>query len=484
MSEQNNTWNVRIQHKKDSAENWQSKNPVLLLNELIIVETEDGDCRIKIGDGVHAYSDLPFADQLLRDEVESKVSKEEGKALSSNDFTDDLKNKLDGISIMKGATADADGTSGLVPPPAQGADSKFLRGDGAWAAPNLPAPDRHDTTYLPENTDLNTLIDPGWYYVSTNDSAATFLNCPTTMSFALIVTKHAGCNQTLIEHTYYDYKIYTRNMYDNMWSSWNRVYTTMDKPSASDVGAAPSSHTHGASDITSGQIPILRGGTGASGPTDARKSLAVPTNKIDTISSLDQLLESGFYRVGEQADAPHAYGQIIVAHGGADTIAQISVPYHSGHGNPKIRVGNPPSVGGKGGWDGWYDILTSAWPVGIVQGGTGATSAADALNSLGAVPRVWLEQFVPWSGRASSGNISVVNGRLYNYLLFMGEPGAGEYATTLMVPSQSNGTFQLASNAASLTLTLTPSGNDVVVSIDSSQYGGALTYVFGGILAR
>ncbi len=134
MSEQNNTWNVRIQHKKDSAENWQSKNPVLLLNELIIVETEDGDCRFKIGDGVHAYSDLPFADQLLRDDVESKVSKEEGKALSSNDFTDDLKNKLDGISIMKGATADADGMSGLVPPPAQGADSKFLRGDGAWAA--------------------------------------------------------------------------------------------------------------------------------------------------------------------------------------------------------------------------------------------------------------------------------------------------------------------------------------------------------------
>ncbi len=134
MSEQNNTWNVRIQHKKDSAENWQSKNPVLLLNELIIVETEDGDYRLKIGDGIHTYSDLPFADQLLRDEVESKVSKEEGKALSSNDFTDDLKNKLDGISIMKGATADAGGTSGLVPPPAQGADSKFLRGDGAWAA--------------------------------------------------------------------------------------------------------------------------------------------------------------------------------------------------------------------------------------------------------------------------------------------------------------------------------------------------------------
>lgn len=138
LPDQSITWNTRILQKKDTDTNWASNNPVLLLNELIIVELETGECRFKIGDGVHAYKDLPFLDQLLRDEVGAKVSKEEGKALSSNDFTDDLKNKLDGISIMKGATADADGTSGLVPSPTQGADSKFLRGDGAWATPPTP----------------------------------------------------------------------------------------------------------------------------------------------------------------------------------------------------------------------------------------------------------------------------------------------------------------------------------------------------------
>lgn len=36
---------------------------------------------------------------------------------------------------MTGATADVAGTSGLVPAPAAGAQDKFLRGDGAWAAP-------------------------------------------------------------------------------------------------------------------------------------------------------------------------------------------------------------------------------------------------------------------------------------------------------------------------------------------------------------
>lgn len=39
------------------------------------------------------------------------------------------------IEVMTGATADAAGTSGLVPAPAAGAQDKFLRGDGMWAAP-------------------------------------------------------------------------------------------------------------------------------------------------------------------------------------------------------------------------------------------------------------------------------------------------------------------------------------------------------------
>lgn len=39
------------------------------------------------------------------------------------------------VEVMTGATADVAGTSGLVPAPAAGAQDKFLRGDGAWAAP-------------------------------------------------------------------------------------------------------------------------------------------------------------------------------------------------------------------------------------------------------------------------------------------------------------------------------------------------------------
>lgn len=111
----------------------------------------------------------------------NKVDKVSGKGLSTNDFTTELKTKLDGIaagankythpttsgnkhipsggsagqilrwssdgtavwgadnnttySAFKGATASAAGGAGLVPAPATGTQAKFLRGDGTWQTP-------------------------------------------------------------------------------------------------------------------------------------------------------------------------------------------------------------------------------------------------------------------------------------------------------------------------------------------------------------
>lgn len=39
------------------------------------------------------------------------------------------------VGVMTEATADTDGTSGLVPAPLAGEQNKYLRGDGVWAAP-------------------------------------------------------------------------------------------------------------------------------------------------------------------------------------------------------------------------------------------------------------------------------------------------------------------------------------------------------------
>ena len=40
---------------------------------------------------------------------------------------------LEDVSVMKGATAEADGKTGTVPVPKAGDQNKFLRGDGTWA---------------------------------------------------------------------------------------------------------------------------------------------------------------------------------------------------------------------------------------------------------------------------------------------------------------------------------------------------------------
>lgn len=58
--------NARIALKRDTAANWQNSNPVILNGELILVDTNSGELRAKIGDGVKTYTQLPFSDEALR----------------------------------------------------------------------------------------------------------------------------------------------------------------------------------------------------------------------------------------------------------------------------------------------------------------------------------------------------------------------------------------------------------------------------------
>lgn len=118
-----------------------------------------------------------FAAGLVEKITGKFVAKETGKGLSSNDYTSEEKTKLAGLmnythpttsgnkhipaggssgqilrwsaagtatwgadnnttyNPMTGATASAAGTQGLVPAPAAGKQTSFLRGDGTWAVP-------------------------------------------------------------------------------------------------------------------------------------------------------------------------------------------------------------------------------------------------------------------------------------------------------------------------------------------------------------
>ena len=65
--------NTRIKIKRDTAANWETKNPVLLDGELIIVYTKVGDIRLKIGDGTKTYTQLPFQDESLYNSLSGKA---------------------------------------------------------------------------------------------------------------------------------------------------------------------------------------------------------------------------------------------------------------------------------------------------------------------------------------------------------------------------------------------------------------------------
>lgn len=63
---------VRVNNEKNSNEQWVANNPILLDGELIFVITETG-IRMKIGDGINRYIDLPFTDDALIEMINSKT---------------------------------------------------------------------------------------------------------------------------------------------------------------------------------------------------------------------------------------------------------------------------------------------------------------------------------------------------------------------------------------------------------------------------
>lgn len=93
-----NFTNVRLQTKRDTSTNWESNNPVLLNGEEILVDTNAGEVRKKIGDGTKKYKELPFSDENIRTLIGNKVEKVTGKDLSTNDYTTEEKTKLSGIA--------------------------------------------------------------------------------------------------------------------------------------------------------------------------------------------------------------------------------------------------------------------------------------------------------------------------------------------------------------------------------------------------
>lgn len=107
--------NGRMKQKRDTAANWEAKNPVILNGEIVLVDTSAGELRAKIGDGVKKYLQLPFSDEVLRNLITDKANKD--------DIPTALKNP-NAITFTGASTGTYDGSSALtINIPASGADA-------------------------------------------------------------------------------------------------------------------------------------------------------------------------------------------------------------------------------------------------------------------------------------------------------------------------------------------------------------------------
>lgn len=274
-------------------------------------------------------------------------------------------------SNMTGATTSAAGKAGLVPAPAAGSATRYLRSDGTWQVPpnttytlssfgitataaeinkldglattktelgyldgvtsnvqtqlNGKAASSHTHNYAGSSsaggaaTSAVKLNGVSLISKNLNDyhSGVNFYyggggnNCTNKPSgvdnFGMFVFQTAGgwWSQLLYGS---DDRLYMRRWVNDSWTSWVEIYSSNNKPTASEIGAAASSHNHSAANITSGTLAVARGGTGvASNP-----------------SMLTNLGSTSAASVFATSPRPGITGTLAVAHGGTGATSAAS----------------------------------------------------------------------------------------------------------------------------------------------------------------
>jgi hypothetical protein len=96
--------------------------------------------------------------------------------------------------------------------------------------------------------DLDTLVTPGVYAQNSNANTSAERHYPELQAGSLRVEEGAGPKQTY--HVYNSSRIWSRAKYgETPWTPWAQEYNTQNKPTPTDIGAAPAVHGHDWGDI-------------------------------------------------------------------------------------------------------------------------------------------------------------------------------------------------------------------------------------------
>ena len=138
---------------------------------------------------------------------------------------------------------------------------------------------------------------------------------------------------------------------------WSSVKTALGKlfvPLARKINgkALSADVTLTAADI---KMPDSEEDVGAAMANRAVGSAVLPDN-----ADLDTVTVSGMYRLAAMELPWQAFSQMLVVHGGADTISQVIFAFSGG--GVYVRNGNPTQVGGPGVWSNWKQLAVCAAP--------------------------------------------------------------------------------------------------------------------------
>jgi hypothetical protein len=60
-----------VKHYRDSLENFDQANPILLNGQIVIIDGEDGQLYVKVGDGLTRFKVLPIYELILSSELDN-----------------------------------------------------------------------------------------------------------------------------------------------------------------------------------------------------------------------------------------------------------------------------------------------------------------------------------------------------------------------------------------------------------------------------
>lgn len=189
-------------------------------------------------------------------------------------------------------------------------------------------------------------------------------------------------------------KLHTAARIAGVWRGWTTLYSPLSKPTPEDLGAAAASHSHSTDQITSGILPMTRGGLGASTWSAAldnlrglaRQATYYPDSTepdIDTLTDGVMLVSAAYSK-----NCPVTGPWILIIqlfYGGTDTSSQrtqLALPYRStttGKSNGlAVRTCASDGDGGMV-WSDWEAIYTSVCPPPPMTGATASESGAAGL---------------------------------------------------------------------------------------------------------